>query len=436
MEEINKQELDQLLKTAPGGIVKLAFDDLLTILYYSEAFYALIKNAADKAAGKQAPALLRIVYSADVINLTQQIAVQKHRKDNMININFRTLQHNGSFKWVMITGNKTEETYTSGSKTVPVYSCIAMDITDFMLDYKKLEQANHYRNKIAELSKDLYFEYEIATDTLSFSELFREVFGKENIISGLRGRLEKTDTIHPDELPAVISIYNSMMRGRKQARFELRMIPKDKNPSWYLCYATIIFDDNKNPYKVVGKLATTNHVSESETPGKTIYTPQIDSLTRVCTKESAEYMITEAAKNQETESLCALFLIEIRNYKGMNEIKKSINGENVLSGIGELLKKDFRASDIIGRLGVNEFGVYMKDVRDDRSVYQTAEKLCREINDTYSYDYTQFGITASIGIVIHKGAKEYQALLANANAALVIAKKIPSTSFEVCGGTI
>lgn len=434
MEEFSKQELDQLLNTAPGGIVKLAFDDMLTILYYSEAFYSLVKNAADKTLNKSQLALLRIVYSTDVINLTQQIASQRHRKDNMININFRTLQHDGSFKWVMIAGNKTDETYQSGIKSVPVYSCIAMNITDFMLSYKKLEQANDYRNKIAELSKDLYFEYEIATDTLSFSELFREVFGKDAVMQGFRDRLEKTKTIHEDERPAVVSIYNSMMRGRKLARFELRLIAKDGVPSWYLCYATIIFDENRNPYKVVGKLATTSHASAVHE--KVAYTPQIDSLTKVCTKESTEFLITEAAKNQETDALSALFVIDVRNYKGINEVRKSINGENVLTEVGAMLNKHFRASDVKGRLGLSEFIVYMKKVPSDYTVYETAEKLCKAMEEIYSYSYTQHGISVSIGIALHKGSQDYQNLLANANAALVLAKKVSTSSFEVFSGTL
>jgi hypothetical protein len=166
MEDSNNQELDKLLTLAPGGIAKLAFDDILTILYMTDSFYSLLKNAADKITAKSHLALLRIVYSADIIFVTQQIASQKHRKDNMFSVRFRVLQHDGRFKWVMVTGNKTEETYQSGSKTVPVYSCIATDVTDLMVSYKKLEQKIEYHDKITDLSKDIDFEYEIATDTL------------------------------------------------------------------------------------------------------------------------------------------------------------------------------------------------------------------------------------------------------------------------------
>lgn len=436
MEEKENVLLEQLLQTAPGGFAKLAFDDLLTIIYATDTFYSLIKNVADKSVANAPLALLRIVYSADIIYVTQQLAAQKNRKDNLICLNFRTLQQDGSFKWVMVTGRKTGETHPSGAKTVPVYSCAAMDITDLMLKYKKLEQTNDYHRIITELSKDFYFEYEIATDTLSFSEIFREAFGRDSSIPGFRKKLEKTKLIHADELPAVIKIFNSMMSGRKQVRFELRLIPKDGIPVWYTCYASIIFDENKNPYKVVGKLSTSNPTRREAENSAPAYVPVLDSLTNVCTKESAEQLITEALTKQGQEGLSALLLVELRNYKNINEIRRITGGENILATVGRLLKARLRTTDVIGRLGLSEFVLYVKDLTSDQYIFELAEQLCKDIEKVHPYEHNKNGLTISIGIALHKGEQDYQKLLANANTALVMAKKISVSSFEVFSGSI
>jgi diguanylate cyclase (GGDEF)-like protein len=430
MDEKNAIQMDELLKTSPGGIAKLALDDGITILYASDAFYSLIKNVTDKVSTRSPLALLRIVYSADIISLTQQIATQKHRKDNMLSLNFRTLQQNGSFKWVMISGNRTNEVFQSGVKSVPVYSCIAMDVTDHMVKFKNIEQTNDYHRTITELSKELYFEYEIAKDTLVFSELFREVFGKDAVMPNFRNRLEHTQIIYSEELPAVINIFNSVMGGRKQVRFEMRLIPKNGIPSWYICYASIIFDENRNPYKVVGKLATTNPLLKEEEAAP--LRPELDNLTKVCTKTSAEALITEAISKQENDSLSALMLIDIRNYKTMNEILKGSNNENILTTIAGLIKTHFRSTDIVGRMGVSEFVIFIKNLQGVKNAYNKAEQLCKEVDELYSYHYSKNGMSISIGITFQQGKnKEYQELLANANTALVLAKKVSSSSFEV-----
>lgn len=426
--------LDQMLQSAPGGMAKVAFDDMLSILYATDTFYSMIRNVTDKTNTKSPAALLRMVYSADIIYVTQQLATQKHRKDNMFSLNFRTLQQDGSFRWVMITGNKTEETYQSGAKTVPVYSCFTMDITSIMVSLKKSEQTNDYHRIISELSKDLFFEYEIATDTLSFTEQFREIFGKDAIITGFRKRLEKTKTIHPEELPAIISIYNSMMSGRKQARFELRLVGKDGNICQYTCYASIIFDENRNPFKVVGKLSVKNAASKE--PEKEVIKLTLDSLTNVCTKDCAETLMKEAMDKQEEDSLSALLLVDIRNYKPINEVRRSIHGENILTAVGGLLKSRFRTCDVIGRIGLSEFVIYAKDLQSDKAVYDIAEQLCNAVEGIHPYEHTKNGLSVSIGIALQKGKEDYAAVLANANTALVMAKKIPTSSFEVFSGAI
>lgn len=433
MDELDRLQTEELLRSAPGALVKLALDDMLTILFASENFFSLVKNVADNAA-KGPQQLLRLVYSADIIYVTQQIASQKNRKDNMFNFHFRSLQHDGSFKWIMITGSRLQEIHASGTKSVPVFSCMALDVTDTMVRYKQLEQNAEYNRAITELSKDLYFGYEIATDTLSFSETFREVFGKDSVITGFRKRLEKTKIIHSDELPAVVGIFNSMMSGRKQVRFELRMIPKDGKPCWYICYASIIFGENRNPYKVVGKLSVINTVEN--VPAETSYQPVIDSLTNVCTKESTEIMIREALSRQSADALSAFILVDIRNYKNINEIRRVISGENILTTIGKSIKRQFRTSDIIGRVGISEFAILLKDIPNDTLVYEKANKLCKELESIHSFEHTKSGITVSIGIALSRGAQDFEMLLANANTALVMAKKVPVSSFEVFTGAI
>ena len=430
----NSFQVDELLKTVPGGVAKLAFDDMLTILYATDSFYSMISSSKEKVNLGTPVELLRIVFSTDIIYVNHQLAAQRNRKDNLISLNFRTLQQDGHFKWVLITGSKSNEVHSVGGKTVPVYSCIAMDASDQMNLLKQLEQNNEYNRMITDLSKDLPFEYEIATDTLAFSEIFREIFGKDAVMSGFRGKLGKTKLIHPEELPSVIQIFNSMMSGRKQARFEVRLIPKDGIPCWYICYASIIFDENRNPFKVIGKLASVNKSKPSteETAPK----PQLDALTKICNKASTENLISYEISKQETDTLSAFFVLGIRNYKAINELIEQMSGENILKTIAGLLKIHFRSTDVIGRVATDEFVIFMKNVQSDKIVYEKAEQLCIEVEKLYSFEHSKYGLSLSIGIAFSKGnLQSYQMLATNASAALTSAKKEGSSSFEVFLGT-
>ncbi len=424
-------DMGNLAKTVPGGIARLALDDNITIVQASESFYSLIKNVTDKAASGLPKSLVSVVYSLDVIYVTHQLAEQRDKKDNaLISLNFRVLQNDGRFRWIMVSGVRTEEEYQSKNKTYPVYVCMAIDATEHMQRYKKFETDIEYQRTLLELSRELYFEYDIASDTLVFTELFREVFGRDSVIKDFGKKLEKSKYIHPDELPAVIQIYKSMMGGRKQVRFEVRLIPRGSRPVPYLCYASIIFDENKNPYKLIGKLVMSNPLKkETEPPA---YVPELDSVTKLAVKNSAEKMIQEALSKQGQDSLSALMLLEVRNYKTANLLKKILNGEDIITSIASLLQSGFRSSDVIGRYGAGEFIVFMKDIYSDRNAYEMAEQICREVQKTYSFKYNRSGITVSIGIAFARGARnEYPFLLSNAKAALIMAKKEAASSFDV-----
>ncbi len=426
MSENKAIDLEQMLNDLPGGLLKIALDDELTIIYATDIFYELIEIDQSKQ-GKLPKSIFNTVYSSDIINYTQQIAAQRRRKDNQFMLLYRVLQKNGNLKWIMINGNKTEEVYQKQNKTYPIYYCMVMDISEHMYMYRKMEEELDYHRTILELSKELFFEYVIATDTLSFSEIFREVFGKDSQMKEFSKRLEKTKLIHPTDLPEVIKIYKSMMSGKKQARIELQMKTKDGNLAWYVCYASIIFDDNKNPYKVVGKLALINTKNEKKVAPKL----SLDSLTQVYTKDNAEFMITENMSNQDIESISALFVCEVRNYKGWNEVVRIVDGENVLVSVANIIKKQFRSTDIIGRLGLSDFVIYMKDISSERNVYKKAESICKEINNLFDYDFNKNGVSISIGVALVKGQADYKEELANAKAALVMAKKDSKSSFEI-----
>ena len=427
--DLNYTQLDFLIKTMPSGIAKLAYDEVLSIIYATDSFYSLVQNATEKLNPGSSLALLRMVYSADIIYVTQQLASQKNRKDKMISVHFRTLQHDGSFKWVLVSGSRTDEFHQSGSKMVPVYSCVAVDVTDIMMKYKKLEQNYDYQRTITELSKELYFEYEIAKDFLNFTELFREVFGKDAQIPGFRGKLEKTKIIHPEELPAIIRIFNSMMSGKKQVRFETRLIPKDGVPCLYTCYASIIYDENRNPYKVVGKLALANPLKRDKTENVPAPSTKLDLLTGVYTKESTEIMVLDAISKLKEDALGSMLILD--NYKSVNDLLEPMNGINVLTKISDIIKSHLRTTDIVGRTGLTEFVIYLKDLHSDKVIYELAEMICEEVNNLFHYPHLKSGLAIHIGIAFHKGKTQYQTLLGNANTALVMAKKSDVSSFEV-----
>lgn len=428
MSNTHSIDIEQMVNGLPGGILKLVMDDELTIVSATDNFYKLIDY--DKSE-KLPESIFRIVYSADIIYYTHQVAEQLRRNDKQLLLFFRVLQKNGSLKWIMINGSMSEETYQKKGYSLPVYICMAADVSSHMLQYKKIEQEIENHRTILELSKELFFEYIIATNTLSFSsELYREIFGKESTIKNFSHKLEKSKIIYQEDLPLIINTYKSVMNGKKQVRLEFRMVTKEERTVWYVCYASIIYDENKNPYKVVGKLAAINR-SDNEEDEEMLVKGKADSQTKIYPKEVAEKMIAQSMSKQDPESLSALFICEVHNYKGINEICRISENENILIVITDIFKKLFRKTDIIGNIGIGNFIIYMKDLSSEKSAYNAAEQICREINNLYVYQFNKNKVYISIGLALVKGKSDYLTESANAKAALTMANKYNDSSFEV-----
>lgn len=328
----------------------------------------------------------------------------------------------------MINGNKTEENINLEGKSFPVYFCMAADVTLHMNEYKQMEKEIEYHRIILDLSRELFFDYMIATDTLYFSGLFRDIFGKNPVTENFSMKLMDTKVVHPDDLPVVINIFKGVMNGKKQTKFEIRLMTKEGKTVWYVCYATIIYDENKNPYKVVGKLVLINKSENNEMPDTRMLS---DVLTGLYYKDAVRHMVSRSMFLQKPGSLSALLLCKVQNYKGKNEMASLKDNDNVIAMIASILRSLLRKTDIIGRTGEEEFVIYMKDIGSKKAAYNAAEQICREVDSLYSYKFYKNRVYISIGITFAPARSDYAEVLSNAETALALAEDNKESSFEV-----
>ena len=92
--------------------------------------------------------------------------------------------------------------------------------------------------------------------------------------------------------------------------------------------------------------------------------------------------------------------------------------------MGETLQELFRASDIIGRFGGDEFVILAKGMASREGV----ERKCRKIRErmaAFPTDGATDGVSCSIGAILVRGQRaDYNALFQQADAALYEAKKL------------
>ncbi|MEG1050215.1 MAG: GGDEF domain-containing protein, partial [Oscillospiraceae bacterium] len=128
---------------------------------------------------------------------------------------------------------------------------------------------------------------------------------------------------------------------------------------------------------------------------------------------------------EEAVELTGAFLVlDIDNFKYINDTYGHQKGDEVLKTVSEVLTVTLRTSDIISRMGGDEFAVYLKDLPSEALAINLAKVICDRVASVIK-DEVGVTVTCSIGISIAKSPLDsYEMLYKEADCALYHAKHL------------
>lgn len=148
-----------------------------------------------------------------------------------------------------------------------------------------------------------------------------------------------------------------------------------------------------------------------------------DLLTELNNKIATERKIREyISENQDSQAL--MFVFDIDNFKRINDTRGHAFGDEVLRSIGMRLKAEFRMSDVIGRVGGDEFILFLKNIKDESILKKESGRVADLFRDFKVGQYSKYKVTASIGCAVFpKNADSFEDLYKAADKALYKAKQ-------------
>lgn len=148
-----------------------------------------------------------------------------------------------------------------------------------------------------------------------------------------------------------------------------------------------------------------------------------DQLTGLGNKLATENRIREYMA-ENPESLAVMFVLDIDNFKKINDTMGHAFGDEVLRELGKHIGVNFRVTDIIGRTGGDEFTIFLKNLKDESNAVREARKLEYFFQHFQVGDYVKYSATASIGAAVFPAdGADFETLYKAADAALYKAKK-------------
>lgn len=139
-----------------------------------------------------------------------------------------------------------------------------------------------------------------------------------------------------------------------------------------------------------------------------------DSLTKLYNRRKIDEILN-SLKNKKY----SLVLLDIDNFKEINDVFGHLEGDKVLIKIADLLKKNINSNDILGRWGGEEFLLICKNTKENEA-HLIAERL-RELIENYDFEIRK--ITASFGVSEASKETSIKDVLAKADIAMYNAKQ-------------
>lgn len=252
---------------------------------------------------------------------------------------------------------------------------------------------------LAEISNDILFEYDIFSDTMNFSDKFLENFGRKGSMERFAELKEEAQFIHKDDTIAFENFCKLLGGEKQKLEVEFRMKRLSGDYVWcYVCGQTI-YNAAYEPLKIVGKLS--NIDMQKREVEKLQFKAEMDAMTRIYNKVATRERINALIQNSRKQDKHALLIVDMDNFKKINDTFGHLKGDEVLKEGVEHLKNMFRGDDIIGRIGGDEFAAVaivkeeaMGEQIRDRIIL--ASKMFNQISDKPYY------IEVSIGYVVFR----------------------------------
>ncbi|MCB5942603.1 GGDEF domain-containing protein [bacterium 210820-DFI.6.52] len=158
-----------------------------------------------------------------------------------------------------------------------------------------------------------------------------------------------------------------------------------------------------------------------------------DPMTRLYNKLSTAEAVDGYLQSPCRGSSGALLLIDLDDFKGVNDRYGHQFGDAVLTEVSARLRANFRATDIVGRVGGDEFVVFMKDAATP-VVGETVERLCQLLEQELP-SRRGLSVRGSIGVALWpRDGASYETLFAAADRAMYEAKRAGKDRYRMAAG--
>lgn len=278
-----------------------------------------------------------------------------------------------------------------------------------------LETSYHYL--VNNLDTGIYMST-IEGRFLDANPAFLKIFGFKDR-QELNGLTWPSLYVNPDDRESFVNMITA--KGRVK-NMELLLRRRDGETLWAQVTA-VLRPSGKDGIQYV--LGIVEDITERKRGEKQLhYLATHDSLTNIPNRYSLEEALKRAVAKAKRGEKSALLLIDLDNFKLVNDTLGHAAGDELLITLTNILKSNLSEGDLLARFGGDEFAVLLEGATAE-TAGTVAEKLRRVVEESelcLTIHKTCFNLSISIGVIMIDGTLDHQKILSFADTALYAAK--------------
>ena len=239
--------------------------------------------------------------------------------------------------------------------------------------------------------------------------------------------LERTfqDITHPDDLEADLQYVRQLVAGEiRDYRMEKRYITAHGQTVWINLAVSLVRDTADRPLYFITQIEDISDRKRLEERLREL--ADHDPLTAVRNRRVFdEALMIQVGRCHRYHEMAALLMIDMDGFKEINDTYGHKIGDRVLKAAAAALVERVRATDLVARIGGDEFAVLLPHTSPDKATI-VAGDIQRAIRQLALTDGTdEIRVDATIGIAtIDQHTKSDEAVLADADRAMYAAKAL------------
>ena len=305
--------------------------------------------------------------------------------------------------------------------------CVLQDVTENRRMEQELLREHEKRKSFLKATTEIDFEYDFATNTLTFGA-GDGIGGKSRVISGGLEGLIRSGVIREQDKERIEDAFEELRRGKRAVEFHIQACLDGHDVyRWYAVSSSAYKEQQTGRLRVVGYFRNAERLIRDQAALKK--EAMYDPLVELYNVKTGRALVREALEKLKEQENAVMFLIDIDNFKRINDTYGHLKGDEVLKQFALTLKSVFRKSDIVYRMGGDEFiGFAGNSSQPELAAERIMERLYGRLREQQERGIQ---IQCSAGIFIGSKKSSYSDFYSMADRALYAAKRSGKNKYQI-----